>query len=89
MQVIKRPRVLLVGKTRFSLNPLEVIHVWPPRILAAKEIKERYNYNSFCNLNMVSQQVLDDIQVVLFLGQIEGGFALLCYVECQQSLPMF
>ena len=41
MQLIKRPRVLLVGKTRFSLNPLEVIHVWPPRILAAKEIKER------------------------------------------------
>ena len=41
MQMIKRPRVLLEGKTRFSLNPLVVIHVWSPRILAAREIKER------------------------------------------------
>ena len=37
---------------------------------------------------MLSQQVLDEIQVGFF-GQIEGGFALLCYVECQQTLPMF
>ena len=38
MQMIKRPRVLLEGKTRFSLNPLVVSHVWSPGILAAREI---------------------------------------------------
>ena len=62
MQMIKRPRVLLEGKTRFSLNPLVVIHGWSPGILAAREIKERKKKFPFELKSMyrVSHQVSDE-----------------------------